>query len=131
MPFTRFVEVGRVCCINYGPDYGKVCTIVDVVDNNRALVEGPEALTGVSRQSIPFKRLLLTDIKVKIGRSARSTTVSKAWEAQGIQKQWEECSLGKKRMAAAKKASLTDLDRFKVMLAKQKKAALMKKKLGK
>ena len=35
MPFTRFVEVGRVALINYGPECGKLCTIIDVVDAKR------------------------------------------------------------------------------------------------
>jgi len=30
-----FVQVGRVCRINYGPDLGKYVTIVDIVDANR------------------------------------------------------------------------------------------------
>lgn len=33
--FTRFVEIGRVALINYGPDEGKLCTIIDVVDGNK------------------------------------------------------------------------------------------------
>jgi hypothetical protein len=35
MAFTRFVEIGRVCMINFGPEQGKLCTIVDVIDHNR------------------------------------------------------------------------------------------------
>lgn len=31
----RYVEIGRVAMVNYGPDYGKLVTIVDVVDQNR------------------------------------------------------------------------------------------------
>lgn len=41
--FTRFVSVGRVVLINYGPDAGKIATIIDVVDENKALVDGPSA----------------------------------------------------------------------------------------
>lgn len=33
--FTRFVEIGRVVLVNYGPDYGKLATIIDVVDGNK------------------------------------------------------------------------------------------------
>jgi large subunit ribosomal protein L14e len=36
--FTRFVEVGRVVLINYGPDYGKLATIVDIVDGKRVRI---------------------------------------------------------------------------------------------
>lgn len=33
--FTKFVEIGRVCLVNYGPDRGKLCVILDVIDGNR------------------------------------------------------------------------------------------------
>lgn len=35
MGFTRFVEVGRVALINYGPDAGKLCVILEIVDQKR------------------------------------------------------------------------------------------------
>lgn len=35
MPFSRFVEIGRIAMINYGPEVGKLVAIVDVVDQNR------------------------------------------------------------------------------------------------
>ena len=38
MGFTRFVEVGRVVLINYGPDAGKIATIVDILDSKRVRV---------------------------------------------------------------------------------------------
>ena len=33
--FERYVEIGRVAVVNDGKDYGKLVTIVDVVDQNR------------------------------------------------------------------------------------------------
>merc|ERR1712000_743287 len=63
MVFKRFVEIGRVAVINYGPDAGKLCVIIDVLDQNRAFIDGPSSITGVQRQAIPFKRLALTDLK--------------------------------------------------------------------
>ena len=35
MPFSRYVEIGRVALINYGPEIGKLVVISDVVDANR------------------------------------------------------------------------------------------------
>lgn len=64
MSFKRFVEVGRVGLITYGPDTGKLCTIVNVIDNNRVLVDGPETLTGVHRHALNIKRIQLTDITI-------------------------------------------------------------------
>lgn len=33
--FTRFVEIGRVVLVNYGPHEGKLAVIIDVADNNK------------------------------------------------------------------------------------------------
>lgn len=33
--YKRFVEIGRVALINEGPDQGKLCVIIDVVDQRR------------------------------------------------------------------------------------------------
>jgi hypothetical protein len=64
----NLVEIGRVCLINYGDQAGKLCTIVDVIDQNAALVDGPQALTGVHRQSMSLRNLSLTPFKVRRAR---------------------------------------------------------------
>ena len=64
MSFKRHVEIGRVCLISFGPDMDKLCTVVNVIDNNRVLVDGPEPVTGVHRHAINIGRLQLTDFKV-------------------------------------------------------------------
>jgi hypothetical protein len=51
------LQLGRVCLINYGDDEGKLCTVIDVVDSGRALVDGPTKITGVTRQIVLRKRL--------------------------------------------------------------------------
>jgi len=33
--FRRFVEIGRVARVVYGPDQGKLVAIVDIIDQNR------------------------------------------------------------------------------------------------
>jgi ribosomal protein L14E/L6E/L27E len=33
--YKRFAEIGRVVLINYGPDAGKLATIVDIVDHTQ------------------------------------------------------------------------------------------------
>ena len=76
MSFCRYVEIGRVCLITYGPDAGKLATIVDVMDNNRVLVDGPQPLTGVHRHAVNVKRIQLTDIKIgaKLNSSQKCAT---------------------------------------------------------
>jgi large subunit ribosomal protein L14e len=34
------VEVGRVARINYGPEAGKLATIVDILSDKRVLIDG-------------------------------------------------------------------------------------------
>jgi len=129
MVFTRFVEIGRVVLINYGPESGKLATIIDIVDQNKCLIDGPDPLTGVSRQVIPFKRIALTDLKVQIMRNARQKTLVKAWEDGDIMIKWEASSWAKKLATKKKRAKLTDFDRFKVMVTKKKRSAIIAKKM--
>mmetsp|Transcript_112002 Transcript_112002/g.167686 ORF Transcript_112002/g.167686 Transcript_112002/m.167686 type:complete len:133 (+) Transcript_112002:85-483(+) len=128
MVFTRFVEVGRVVLINYGPDSGKLATIIDIVDQNKCLVDGPS--TGVARQVISFTRIALTDLTVKIQRNAREKTLNKAWEEADTLNKWESSSWAKKLSAKKKRASLSDFDRFKVMVARKQKSEILSKKMA-
>ena len=53
MPFKKFVEIGRVAVLNGdGPNKGKIAAIVNVIDQNRVLVDGPTS--GVLRQVSNF-----------------------------------------------------------------------------
>jgi large subunit ribosomal protein L14e len=117
--FKRFVQIGRVCLINFGPYEGKLCVILDVIDANRALITGP--VSGVPRQALNFKRMALTNFKVKINRGARNKVVAKAIETEKIQEQWEKTSIARKITIRNKRANLNDFDRFKVMVLKKKK----------
>lgn len=122
--FTRFVEIGRVCLINYGPDEGKLATIIDVVDQNKCLIDGE----NINRQIINFSRIALTDFKVKIAMNSRSKTLAAAWKKEGIAAKWGATTWAKKLVAKKKRASLNDFERFQVMKAKQQKAAILGKK---
>jgi len=129
MTFTRFVEVGRVVYINYGPEKGNLATIVDVVDQNKCLIEGPADITGVERQVIPYKRISLTDLKVAIPRNARAKTLKAAWAKADTLKAWEASSWGKKLENKKRRSAQTDFMRFKVMVARKQKSVLIKKKM--
>merc|ERR1711974_148316 len=108
MVFKRFVEIGRVAVIN-----------------------GPSSITGVQRQAIPFKRLALTDLKIKIQKSPRLKSLVKAYTEAGIQEKWEATSWAKKIALRKKRAALNDFDRFKVMLAKKEKSRVVRQELRK
>ena len=128
MGFSRFVEIGRVVLINYGDLAGKLCTVIDVVDQNKALVEGipGDDATDVRRQMIPFKRLSLTDIVVKIPRNARQKTMKAAWAEADVTGKWAASGWGKKLASKAKRAANNDFDRFKLMVARKQRAKAVK-----
>ncbi|XP_067928313.1 large ribosomal subunit protein eL14-like [Watersipora subatra] len=129
MVYQKFVEVGRVAFVAAGPSKGKLVVIVDVVDQNRALVDGP--CSGAARQMINFKALQLTKFVVKIGPGARTGTVTKAWNAADISTKWAESSWAKRQQAIATRASLTDFDRYKLMKAKQARRGMRNQLYGK
>ena len=130
MVFKRYVEVGRVVLINYGPDAGKLATIIDIVDQNKCLIDGPQDITGVSRQVISYKRIALTDLTVKIQMNARQKTLKKAWAEADTLAKWESSSWAKKLSAKKKRASLNDFGRFKVMVARKQKNEIIAKKMA-
>ncbi|KAG6416221.1 hypothetical protein SASPL_123646 [Salvia splendens] len=127
MAFKRYVEIGRVALVNYGKDYGKLVVIVDVIDQNRALVDSPDMV----RSQMNFKRLSLTDIKIDIKRVPKKKTLVAAMEAADVKGKWESSSWGKKLIVQNRRAALNDFDRFKLMLAKIKKAGVVRQELAK
>ncbi|KAJ8899373.1 hypothetical protein K2173_018347 [Erythroxylum novogranatense] len=127
MPFKRYVEIGRVALVNYGKDYGKLVVIVDVVDQNRALVDAPDMV----RSQMNLKRLSLTDIKIDIKRVAKKKTLVEAMEKADVKNKWENSSWGRKLIVRKRRASLNDFDRFKLMLAKIKRGGIIRQELAK
>nr|ABW90350.1 putative ribosomal protein L14 [Sipunculus nudus] len=117
MGFTRFVEIGRVAYVAFGPDEGKLVAILDIIDQNKVLVDGP--CSGVARKAINLKQLHLTKFMIQLGPSARSKAVKKAWEKAEINQKWAETTWSKKLEARQKRNQLNDFDRFKLMKAKQ------------
>ena len=79
MPFKKFVEIGRVAVLGQGPDAGKIAAIVNVIDQNRVLIDGPTS--GVTRQEYPIRQLQLTPIKVNFAFNAKTRVVRKEMEA--------------------------------------------------
>lgn len=129
MGFSRYVEVGRVVLITFGDEAGKLATVIDMVDQNKCLVEGPEEITGVARQVISYKRIALTDLTVKIQRNARAKTLKAAWKEGDTMAKWEATSWAKKLDSKKKRSALSDFDRFKVMVARKQKSQIIAKKM--
>ena len=111
MAQTRFVEIGRVAYVNFGPEYGKLCVIVDVVDAKRALVDGPTS--GVHRQQMPFNRISLTEFVLPIKRNQKSQKVAKAFDDNEIVKKWNGSVAGKRVASCLLYTSPSPRDRQK------------------
>ena len=130
MPFTRNIELGRVCLVNLAADplYGKLVTIVDFVDMNRVLVDAP----GIQRCVISLRRLAVTSLVVDLAetRSPSKEALAAALKAADVEGKWAASAWGKKLAKQAARKNLTDFDRYKVMVARTKRKALIAKALA-
>jgi large subunit ribosomal protein L14e len=94
-------------------DTGKLAVIVEIVDHNRALIDGPT--TGVERQAFPYRRLTLTPLVVAgLPRGAGQKTVKKYVEKSNVLADWEKSAWAAKIQTRKVRAGLSDFDRFKV-----------------
>ncbi|CAK82924.1 unnamed protein product (macronuclear) [Paramecium tetraurelia] len=122
MVLGKFVEVGRVVKINYGPQEGKLATIVEILNDKRVLIDGPT--TGVQRQVIPIRRLTLTKIN-----SQRTGVITKAIKKSDPFAQYAQTIAAKKVAKKALRAKLNDFDRFRVMILRKRRSALLSTQL--
>merc|ERR1711972_42797 len=103
-----------------------MCTVVDIVDQKRVVVDGPGCVTGVRRHMMPVRRLSLTDFKAKVSRGVREKGLKAALAADEVLKKWSETAWAKKLAAKATRASMSDFDRFKLMVARKKRSREVK-----
>jgi len=115
-------QIGRLCVVNQGSNAGKVCTVLDIVDQSRALVDGPVAVTGLKRQTIPLTWLSITNIAFKCPRGARPSTLAKHLEKYDIINQYNNTARAKKVAASKVRANLSDFQRFQVLVLRKKRA---------
>ena len=123
MVFEKCVEVGRIILITHGPYAGKLAAIVDVIDQNRILIDG--AALGVPRMPFRLKNIKLTKMKVKFPHSAGKKVVKQALDVGGIGEKWKTTSWAKKLEKRNVKKNLNDFDRFKLKKLKQKKSNIV------
>ncbi|KAG5352793.1 hypothetical protein E4T56_gene7930 [Termitomyces sp. T112] len=128
--FKRFVEVGRVVLLKAGPSAGKIAVIAEIIDHNRAIIDGPT--TSVPRQAYPYKHLALTPLKLTgLPRAAGTGAVRKLAEKEALAEKWEKSAWAQKRAAMEKRRSLNDFGRFSVMLAKKQRRDVVRKAIHK
>lgn len=101
------VEIGRVVLVTRGPETGKICTIVDVVDQNRVLVDGPSS--DVRRQALSFKDIALTKFKIAVRHGSATSVVQKAWDAAEVAKKFAETPKARKLEAERRVSTLSSI----------------------
>ena len=117
MPFQRFVESGRVAYVSDGLHHGKLVTIVDIIDQNRVLVDGPAS--SVPRCEMRLRQLHLTKFRLRFPYTGSTRVVRKAWETANISELWKQTMWARKVEAKKKRMELSDFDRFKLRKARQ------------
>lgn len=127
MGYNKFVQVGRVARINYGPQEGKLATIVDIVSDKRVLVDGED----IQRQVIPIARLQLTNQILKVGRGARTGAVRKIISKENVSQTFSKSTLGRHYAAQQRRENLTDFERFKVVVLRRRLSKLLRAKPSK
>ncbi|CAF0891007.1 unnamed protein product [Didymodactylos carnosus] len=116
MPYERFVQLGRVAYIAYGPDKGKLCCITNIINQTRVLVDGPSS--NVRRKALNIKSLHLTKFVLKLLPGARTKTVKALWDKHDVNTKWSETRWCKKLQAKKIREKMNDFDRYKLMHAK-------------
>lgn len=123
----RMVEVGRLVVRTGGCVEGKLGTIVNIVDQNRVVLDGAGLKDGATREVVNIKDIELTDfVTPKIGFGARSAVVRKAVESAKTEDQWNTTVWAQKLHIRKAKAALDDFGRFQLRRAKRARNALVR-----
>ena len=101
---------------------GKTAVVLDVIDLNRVLIQGPQ----VPRMPFLIRHTNLTRIVIDVPRAARTKTMMKCWTAADVDAKFAATNAAKKLARTEIRKNLTDFDRFKVMLAQKKKAHILR-----
>lgn len=119
MNTETLLRLGRVVYINYGALSGKIAIVVDIVNENKVVIDGPTL--NVCRQVISTKRLTLT--KFCLGEYKMSCTrgdLKKMIESFDLLKRFSSCGIGKRLAQQERRRNLTDFERFKVLVLRRK-----------
>ncbi|KAL0758509.1 hypothetical protein Bca101_074659 [Brassica carinata] len=85
----------------------------------------------MERIQMNLKRLSLTDIVIDINRVPKKKILIEAMENADVKNKWEKNSWGRKLIVQKRRAALNDFDRFQIMLAKIKRAGVVRQELAK
>ncbi|MCB0370576.1 MAG: hypothetical protein KDD45_14405 [Bdellovibrionales bacterium] len=102
--------------VTFGPSEGKLATIVDVVNSNRVLIDGED----VPRQIINVQRIQLTNQIAGVLRGTRTGKVKQIFKKEKIAQKYADSSIGRAYARQARRQSLTDFERHKVLVLRRK-----------
>ncbi|XP_052859793.1 60S ribosomal protein L14 [Anopheles cruzii] len=122
-PYKRFVETGRVAKCAVGKLKGRLVCIVNVIDQNRVLIDGPTS--GVPRQQYPVNHLHLTKFRVRFPYTAKTRTIRLALEKSKVKEKFDESIWKERAVAKYRRFNMTDFDRFKLRLARTERNKLV------
>merc|ERR1711939_744893 len=105
-----------------------LATIVEIIDQRRVLVDGP----NFQRQALGLSKLVLTPIVLQnLPRGARTSTVTKKWASADIEGKWAASAWAKKLANKERRSQLSDFERFQVLVLKKQKRYAVKKAVAK
>ncbi|HMF32883.1 MAG TPA: 50S ribosomal protein L14e [Candidatus Lokiarchaeia archaeon] len=79
-------EIGRICVKTTGREAGSYCAVVDIIDKNYGLIDGPE----VRRRRVNFKHLEPIDSKLNIKKDASKEDIAAAAKKAGLSEKMQE-----------------------------------------
>ena len=77
------IEVGKICVKTAGREAGKKCIVIEIVDNNFALITGPKAISGIKRRRANINHLEPTKDKIQIKRGATDEEITEELKTAG------------------------------------------------
>ncbi|MBU5575298.1 MAG: 50S ribosomal protein L14e [Candidatus Aenigmatarchaeota archaeon] len=78
------LDIGDVCLKVCGREAGKLCVIIDKVNENYVIISGPKKLTGVRKRKCNIMHLEPIGIKLKIEKNAEDSILEEEIKKIGI-----------------------------------------------
>ncbi|XP_037086013.1 60S ribosomal protein L14-like [Pollicipes pollicipes] len=107
-----------------GPLQGKICAVVNIIDQNRVLVDGP--CTGVRRQVVNLKNVHITTLRIRIPHTASTPMVREQWVGRHVSETWEDSRWCRNLRAKQRSQNLTDFERFKLWKLRKARTAIIR-----
>ena len=77
------LESGRVCLKTAGREAGKICVVLDKVDNDFVLVTGPRVLSGVRKRKCNISHLEPLEVKLKVKGDSSDEDIMDLFKKEG------------------------------------------------